>query len=159
VFLRTDPATGRPRQSSRTVRGTARDADDALRELIDALSPARLEGNAATVGHLLDRWLEECERMDLPPTTMRNHRSQAERVHRRRLGKVPLPRLTARHLDELYGAMKDEGKSAKTIRNLHATVSAALHQAQRWGWILRNVAELAKPPRVAQRRVRPPTVE
>jgi integrase len=130
-----------------------------LRGLIDALSPARMEGHAATVAQLLDRWLLECERMDLSPTTMRNYRSQAERVLRPRLGKVALTRLTARHLDELYGAMKDQGKSAKTIRNLHATVSSALHQAQRWGWVRDNVAELAKPPRIAQRRVRPPSVE
>ena len=84
MFLGDDPVTGGPKQSSRTVRGTARDADDAPRERIDALSPARLEGNAATVGHLLDRWLEECERMVPSPTTMRSYRSQAERVVRPR---------------------------------------------------------------------------
>jgi integrase len=63
------------------------------------------------------------------------------------LGKVPLTRLTARHLDELYGSMRAEGVSAKTICNRHAIISVALHQAERWGWVRRNVAELAKPPR------------
>ena len=53
------------------------------------------------------------------------------------------------HLDDLYGAMKDQGSTAKTIRNHHAIISSALHQGVRWGWVRENVAERAKPPRVA----------
>ena len=55
--------------------------------------------------------------------------------------------------------MKDEGRSPKTIRNHHAIISSALHQAVRWGWVRENVAEKAKPPRVSQRRVTAPSVE
>ena len=80
----------------------------------------RSDGVGATFGQLLDQWLEECERMDLSPTTIRNYRSQVERTIRPALGKVTLSRLTAKNLDALYGAMKDAGKSPKTIRNHHA---------------------------------------
>lgn len=72
---------------------------------------------------------------------------------------MKLNQLSAKHLDALYGAMKDAGASPKTIRNHHAIVSSALHQAVRWGWVRRNVAEQARPPRVAQRRVHAPSVE
>jgi len=34
--------------------------------------------------------------------------------------------------------MKEAGKSPKTIRNYHAIISAALHQAVRWGWMRTN---------------------
>src|SRR5206468_844141 len=51
------------------------------------------------------------------------------------------------------------GRSPKTIRNYHAIISSALHQAERWGWVRHNVAELAKPPRASQRRVKAPSVE
>jgi integrase len=70
-----------------------------------------------------------------------------------------LNRLTSKHLDALYGAMKVAGQSPKTIRNHHAIVSSALHQAVRWGWVRENVAEMAKPPRVTQRRVTAPSVD
>ena len=83
--------------------------------------------------------------MDLSPTTIRNYRSQVERTIRPTLGKVTLSRLTAKNLDALYGAMKDAGKSPKTIRNHHAIIAAALHQGVRWGWVRTNVAEMAKP--------------
>lgn len=55
--------------------------------------------------------------------------------------------------------MRTVGKSPKTIRNYHAIILAALHQAVRWGWVRRNVAELAKAPRVSAKRVEAPSVE
>jgi integrase len=113
----------------------------------------------ATFGQLLDQWLEECERLDLSPTTLRNYESSVRTSIRPRLGQVPLSTLSAKHLDTLYGAMKAAGKSPKTIRNHHAAISAALHQGVRWGWVRSNVAELARPPRIAQKRVRAPSID
>ena len=55
--------------------------------------------------------------------------------------------------------MKDAGKTPKTIRNHHAAISAALHQGVRWGWVRSNVAELARPPRIAQQRVHAPSID
>lgn len=159
VFIGSDPRTGAPKQISKTVYGGARDADAALREMIDSLGPAEAEARSATFSQLIDRFLEECERVELSPTTLRNYRSEIEKTIRPGLGGVALHRLTARHLDELYGRMKLDGRSPKTIRNHHAVISAALHQAVRWGWLRENVAERAKPPRISQTRVKAPTVE
>jgi integrase len=153
-----NPVTGRYGLISKTFHGTARDADSALRDLIDQQAPA-VDGVGATFGQLLDQWLEECERLDLSPTTLRTYRAHIKRTIRPRLGKVPLTALTAKHLDDLYGAMKESGKSTKTIRNHHAIISAALHQAVRWGWVKTNVAEMAKPPRVPRTQVSAPSVE
>jgi integrase len=157
--LGVDPMTGKRKQFSETFHGSAREADQRLRDLIDQQAPSRSDGVGITFGQLLDQWLEECERMDLSPTTLRTYRSQIERTIRPSLGKVTLTRLTAKNLDALYGAMKDAGKSPKTIRNHHAIISAALHQAVRWGWVRSNVAELAKPPRVSQKRVDAPSLD
>jgi integrase len=90
---------------------------------------------------------------------LRNYRAQVEHTIRPALGKVQLNRLSAKNLDALYGAMKGDGKSAKTIRNHHAVISAALHQGVRWGWVRTNVAEMAKPPRVAHKRVSVPSLD
>jgi integrase len=159
AYLGRDPLTGKPRQVSKTVHGGAKAADQALRDLLDRQPPSRNDGIGVTFGQLLNRWLEESERMDLSPTTMGTYRAQVEGTIRPALGKVPLNRLTAKHLDDLYGAVKTRGRSAKTIRNYHAIISSALHQAVRWGWVRDNVAEQAKPPRVSQHRVKAPSVE
>ena len=159
VYVGRDPVTGKPKQISKTVHGGAKDANEALRDLINKQAPARDDGLGATFGQLLDQWLVENERVDLSPTTMRSYRSQIEKTIRPKLGLVALTRLNAKQLDALYGEMKDAGLSAKTIRNHHATISSALHQAVRWGWVRSNIAEMAKPPRVPQRRVKSPSVE
>jgi integrase len=159
VDLGTDPITGKRKQLSRTFRGPARAADQALRDLVDQQAPSRSDGVGATFGQLLDQWLEECERLELSPTTLRNYRAQVEHTVRPALGKVQLNRLSAKNLDALYGAMKEDGKSAKTIRNHHALISTALHQGVRWGWVRANAAEMAKPPRVAYKRVSVPSLE
>ncbi len=159
VSLGKDPISGKYKVLSKTFHGSARAADAALRDLVDENGTNRADGTGATVGQLLDRWLEECERLDLSPTTLRTYRAQIKQTIRPRLGKVKLNQLTAKHLDGLYGVMKDAGASPKTIRNHHAILSSALHQAVRWGWVRSNVAERARPPRVAQRRVHAPAVE
>lgn len=159
VYIGRDPVTGKHRQVSTTFYGGARAADDALRDLIDQQAPSRSDGLGATFGQLLDAWLQECERLDHSPTTLRTYRAQIDRTIRPSLGALLLHRLTARHLDDLYGAMKVAGLGPKTIRNHHAIISAALHQAVRWGWVRRNVAEQAKPPRVSSRRPEAPSVD
>ena len=159
AYVGRDPVTGNPRQVSKTFRGSAREADEALRDLIEQQVPGRSDGAGATVGQLLDAWLSECERMDLSPTTLRVYRTQIEHTIRPALGSIKVQRLGAKDLDDLYRAMKEKGSSPKTVRNHHALLAAALHQAVRWGWVRRNVAEMAKPPRVTQRVVRPPSVD
>jgi len=159
VSLGKDPVTDKYKVRSKTFHGSARAADEALRDLIDQQAPSRSDGIGATFGQLLDQWLEECERLDLSPTTLRTYRAQIKQTIRPRLGKVLLSRLSARNLDELYGAMKDAGASPKTIRNHHAIIAAALHQGVRWGWVRYNIAERAKPPRVEHHQVQAPSVD
>lgn len=159
VHLGYDPVTGKRQQVSKTFHGGSRAADAALRDLVDRHSPGRADGVGVTVGQLLDRWLDECERLELSPTTIRTYKAQVKGTIRPQLGKLKLHQLTPKHLDDLYGSMKDAGVSPKTIRNHHAIISAALHQAVRWGWLRENVADRAKPPRVSHRRVNAPSVD
>ena len=158
VHVGQDPKTGKYRQISKTFYGSARGADDALRDLLEKYRHGRPDGIGASLSDVLDRWIEECERVGLSPTTVRNYRSRTERTIRPALGKIQLARLRARHLDDLYGQLKSEGRAPKTIRNTHAIIAAALHQAVRWEWITDNVADRARPPRITQRRVLAPSV-
>ena len=79
LTLGKDQITGKYRRVSKTFHGTAPAADRALRDLIDEQAPST-DGAGATFGQLLDQWLEECERLDLSPTTLRTYRSQIEKT-------------------------------------------------------------------------------
>jgi integrase len=75
------------------------------------------------------------------------------------LGDRPLDKLNAHDLDEFYGKQRKAGQSHQTILHLHRIISAALATAERWGWVQRNVAKLARPPAVLQKELTIPPPE
>jgi integrase len=73
------------------------------------------------------------------------------------LGRLHLSKLTARHLDLLYRKMTDRGLKPRTVRTVHAVLSAALHQAEKWDLVDRPVTTRATPPTVHADQVVAPT--
>ena len=74
------------------------------------------------------------------------------------IGAIPLQRLQPEDLDDLYVKLLTEGKrnggggglSAKSVRNVHATLQSALSDAARKGTVVRNVADTADPPSISR---------
>ncbi|MCL4414964.1 MAG: site-specific integrase [Actinobacteria bacterium] len=159
AFAGADPVSGRPHQVSRTYRGGRRDAEKKLAELVTEVSSGRHGSTKATFGELLDRWIEQQERLDRSPVTMRNLRSETESILRPALGRISLRRLGASEIDAFYAAQSRAGKAPATVRKYHAHISAALAQAVRWGWIDSNPAKLATLPPKGYQRVEPPDLE
>lgn len=76
---------------------------------------------------------------------------------RPRLGDIPLSSLTARDLDVLYATLMKRKLKATSVRRVHALMSSALHQAEKWRMVDQNVARLATPPPVQTEQVVAPT--
>lgn len=155
-----DPAAGRYHQVSRTVRGTKRDAEKVLTQIqaqIDQGGATR--GGDVTVAELLVEWLDMIEG-DRSPSTMQSHRSKAELHLIPAIGRLKVRKLTTRHLDELYlDLTRKKHLAPATVRQVHAIIRRALHQAMRWGWIDRNLATFATLPAARRHQVRPPSPE
>ena len=153
-------ASGRYHQVSRTVRGTKRDAEKVLTQIqaqIDQGGATR--GGDVTVAELLVEWLDMIEG-DRSPSTMQSHRSKAELHLIPAIGRLKVRKLTTRHLDELYlDLTRKKHLAPATVRQVHAIIRRALHQAVRWGWIDRNPATLATLPAARRHQVRPPSPE
>ncbi|MCP4385406.1 MAG: site-specific integrase, partial [Hyphomicrobiales bacterium] len=74
------------------------------------------------------------------------------------IGRIPPQKLQPEDLDELYVKLLTEGKrngsggglSAKSVRNVHATIQGALSDATRKGTVFRNVADIADPPSISR---------
>jgi hypothetical protein len=82
-----DPITGKPKSDVRHLPRSSPAADLALRDLADEQAPSRSDDVGATFGQPLDQWLEECERMDLSPTTIRTYRAHGGTDHLAEPGK------------------------------------------------------------------------
>jgi integrase len=119
VYAGKDPETGRKGYVSRTVRGSKKDAEAALANLIRAqetgldLSAARL-----TVSAFLDRWLEVSKERVKPRTLFRY--AELIRLHvKPSLGATQLTKLRPLHIEELYGLLRKRGLSGTTVLQVH----------------------------------------
>jgi integrase len=119
-----------------------------LADTISEVNQADTATSTETVGDLLDLFLEHAKSIGRAPTTLREYHRLIERVLRPELGAIKLSKLTARDLDRLYSKLTAKGNQALTVRHVHALMSAALHQAERWDLITRDVSRKASPPTV-----------
>ncbi len=155
VFTGQRRRNGSPILVSRTVHATqrragagARIADSELAKLVAQVEAGQVRAGSATVGEVLDQWLEHCEVVGRSPTTVAKYRQIADSVVRPELGSIKLSKLTARHLDRLYAKLTAKGNKATTVRRVHALISVALTQARKWQLVASNVARDASPPSI-----------
>ena len=154
-----DPVTGNYRVVRTTFRGTREQAERALAKLLRDVRAGERAGTEGTVAWLLGRYLEHLEASDRAASTLRSYRSYIDGNIIPALGTKPLSKLTAADLDRFYASLRAGGRSTATVRQHHAIISGALSRAVKWGYLARNVAELADPPPLRQREVHAPTVD
>jgi integrase len=159
VFVGRDPVTQKMRfKSATTTKGIA-DARKLRARLTTEVAHGKHGGTSGTLGALLDEWLATAVRLGRSPTTVAENRRKIEKVIRPELGGVRLDKLTTHALDAFYGRLLDGGTSPATVMAYHRILAAALHQAERWGWIDRNPATLASPPSVPHKALQVPPPE
>ncbi|MGA2837016.1 MAG: site-specific integrase [Acidimicrobiales bacterium] len=156
AFSGRDPITGKPKQATRTFVGGERAAAKALGALVTEVDEGKFKPKTATVGQLLDQWLEAGRTSQRPRTLQENQRKIDKRI-RPALGDVRLNKLDAAKLDATYRAWLDDGLSPATVHKYHCILSAALRQAVKWDYIDVAPTARATPPRVPKPTMKVPT--
>jgi len=118
-----------------------------------------LPGQAWTVKAWLEHWLVNIAQPSLRHSSFNAYRFAVEKHLVPALGRQRMNRLEPEHLERLYQAMIEAGARPGTAHQVHRTMRTALGEAFRRGYVSRNVAEVAKPPRVQPDPVEPFTVE
>jgi len=155
VSLGRDPTTGKYRYQWTSVKGTKKDAEKRLSELLSQLdSGAFVRPSKATLGEYLERWLKEYVWADLAPRTAEAYELIVRRHLVPALGKITLTGLKPEHIQryqsEKLSCGRADGKgglSPRTVRHHYMTLHAALERAVRMGLLGRNVADAVSPPR------------
>jgi len=130
-----------------------KDAEAELQRVVAAHRSGRdvLSGET-TVAEWFEKWLdivaESVRSGDLAPRTAVGYESHV-RIHLQpKLGHLELRQVTPGHVADLMRGLRASGRSATTARNVRTTLSRALSDAMRHELVHRNVAQIAKPPRV-----------
>lgn len=120
----------------------------------------RKPGKPWTVKAWLTHWLENITPPPVvKPTTYSAYRA-AVNVHLiPGIGAHRLDKLEPEHLERLYTKMQHNGSKPATAHQAHRTVRTALNEAIRRGHLVRNVASLAKAPRITEEEIEPYSVQ
>lgn len=148
----TNPITGETKR--RYVTGKTR------AEVVRGMDKIRAEaagGTAGTmtVGEYLAAWLAAVS-PQLRPATIRGYRLHIE-THWKPLASHKLAALTPGQVEAVMAGMLAKGLGAQTVTHARSTLRRALRDAQRDGLVSRNVASLARPPRIERRELQPLT--
>lgn len=150
-------STGRDIRDWHDGFATRKEAERALAEIVkrkqdgDYRSPDRI----TLADYLNDRWLP-LKKSQLSRSTFDSYRNNVRLHVAPRIGSIQLRQLQPEDLDTLYAELLVDGKlngaggglAPKTVRNIHGMIRKALADAHRKGTVLRNVADLADPPKV-----------
>jgi integrase len=148
----TDPATGKRKIATATVRGSRKDAEKELRRLLRSLDTGEhVDPSRMTVREWLAQWLIVIK----PEISPRTHETYAEIVNHRlapAFGNLPLAKLAPTHIQNVYtewstGGRRDgkDGPLAPQSRRLiHRVFSAALNRAVEQQLLARNPAQVLR---------------
>jgi integrase len=150
-----DPNTAKYLQSWFTVKGTKKDAEKRLAELLHQLDTGTfLKPGKATVTDFLERWLKDYAYANLAPRTAEGYETILRRHLMPELGHIPLTQLKPEHIQKYYAKTLATGRcSGKgplnplTVRHHHMALHNALKCAVKWGLIARNPADAVDIPK------------
>lgn len=156
IYEGIDPLTGKGRHRWHAAGATRKEAERVLTELVKRHHDGEYRPpEKITLGEYLQRWLPT--KRNLAPSTYSSY-ERSIRLHvLPYIGSIPLQRLTPEDLDSLYAHLETNGRrnkgggplAPKTVRLVHVTIHAALNDALRKGSVIRNVADVAEPPKLS----------
>ena len=149
ISLGKDMQTGKYKYQWFTVKGSKKDAEKRLSELLHQLDTGTyMQPDRTTVAEYLIRWLNEYVYPNLSPRTTEGYEHIIKRYIIPKLGNFTLVHLKPEHLQSFYSDEIKAGLSNQTVRHHHMVIHKALDNAVVYGLVLRNIADAVKPPRV-----------
>lgn len=150
-----DAATGKYKYQWVSVKGTKKDAEKRLSDLLHQLDTGTfMKPGKTTVAEFLERWLKDYAWPNLAPRTAEGYESIIRQHLIHSLGSIALTQLRPEHLQRYYSEKlsggRYDGKGAlnpTTVSHHHTCLHRALKMALQWGLVSRNPADAITPPR------------
>jgi integrase len=156
--------TGKRQQKWLTFEGDKRAAEDELHRQINLVRTGDfIDPDKVTVAEFFERWLTVVAEQKVGHKTFERYESIVKNHIVPALGRLPLQKLTALHIETHYARLAKEGRkdgregglSAQTILHHHRLISEAMQKAVTWKLRTHNPADGVTPPSVRRREVTP----
>ena len=141
-----DANSGKYKYTWITVRGTKKDADKKLAEILYQIDTGTfIQPSKTTVREYLKTWLAD-HKLHLSPRGFERYSDIVNQHLIPDFGNLPLDHLKPEHIQKHYTSCQNKGLSAGTICYHHAVIHVALKTAVKRGLLYRNPADAVDPP-------------
>lgn len=154
VSLGTDAIGKRVRK---TVYGKTKDA---VQKQLAKLQVQQMDGSLSnsgkmTVGDLLDRFLQDCSRLNTQPNTHNKYESIVKVHLKPQIGGKLLSKLMPLHIQAMLSKLEADGAGNRTRVYCFSTIRRALNIAMKWGLVTRNVCHCVDIPKTVKPKIDP----
>ncbi len=162
VDLGNDPVTGKRKQHWQSVKGTKKQAEKVLNELLSNMEKgAYIRPTKRTMADFLKQWLNDYVQTNTAPSTAIRYAGIIHGHLIPNLGHFALTELMPANIQNYYSYALQEGRldgkgglSPHTVKHHHRVLSESLNHAVKWGIISRNVAAAVDPPRPTKKEMK-----
>lgn len=141
-------ADGKRRNYNATIIGSKKDADKALLDKLKEKNQGTfVQPTANTLNEYLDEWLSESAKPRLAESTYWNYEYLLKLYVRDVLGSRRLAEIKSRDIQKLYNGLTAAGRSARTVRYVHAILTSAFSSAIKWHMLSVNPCSHADLPK------------
>lgn len=155
IDLPRDPQTKKRRQKWYT-HTTQAEADRHLTQIKAALHGGTYQPpTKLTVAEYLPIWLRDAVEKAVGPVTLRDYRTIVNRHLLPAFGADLLATVAPQTIDRYLSEQQRAGLAPATVHKQYRILHAALEKAVRWGLLVRNPADMAKPPRTVTPEIQP----
>ena len=162
-----DVATGKRLRCFETVKGTKKQAQERLAELLVSIEQGSyVKPRRLILAEYLRQWLDGYAKTNCSPRTVDGYQSIVSCHLIPNLGHIPLAHIQPQHVQQYYARALAEGRadgkgalSSRTVLHIHRVLFQALKHAVKQGLLIRNVCELVDPPRAKKPKMRTLTPE
>jgi integrase len=129
--------------------------------LLEQQAGLNIAPHEQTVASFLAHWLEQSVRPHLRPMTYRSYEQVVRLYLVPHIGRHQLSKLAPEHVQRMVntlrtsGGKKGQGLAARSVNYIRNVLRKALNQALKWGYVLRNVAQLVEVPRLERHTITP----
>lgn len=150
-----DPATNKRKIQYVSFRGTKREAQVKLAELVASVGRGSyVEPSKATVADFVRARVDQWEAAgDISARTAQRYRQLVENQIVPPMGSKPLQKLTRLDVEGWHVTLRKGGLAARSIGHAHRVLGKALGDAERDGTVVKNVCKLQRPPKVPYREM------
>lgn len=148
------------RYHTETYHGTREQAEARLRELFHLKSQGQaLTGTNISFRTYFEKWMTRKEQKGIKERSLRAYRGWCELYILPRLGDLPLAKVSAETITDLYSDLFDRGLSSSTRKTVHVMLADIFRSAAKLDYIRKNPMLQVDPPKLKQAETKALTIE